>query len=158
MANSMVTRIRGGITGAQGKITRVRGVCTSLAQGAVTKVRGRVIGANVINPGQPQSVNPFDLVTLNAFSPSGSNPDSWAWTVVSGGVLLDPGSGPTRTYKAPATMSGVSAVFQVTATTAGFPDVSGTVTHTVSPHAGFWEYRGSLLTGVEIHDSRVIPV
>lgn len=132
----VVTHLGGYLAPAQVVVVGMRGLSGGVGQVVVTGVRGVVPGAFTVNPGSAQTLDPFQVVQLNAtVLESGVTVDSWVWAGPPGVVLY--GAGPSVRYQAPATMTGTTLTFQVTASSGG-STVSAQVVHTVRSHTGMW--------------------
>lgn len=136
----------------------MRGTSGGVGQVVVTGMRGIVPGAFTVDPGLPQTVDPFQVVQLNATVPDTNvTVDSWVWAAPPSVTLY--GSGPSVQYQAPATMVGTTLAFQVTATSAGI-SVSAPVTHTVRSHSGMWRLSSDRthLIGLEYRRTPPVPL
>lgn len=131
----------------RGLVTRVRATATQTSVGRISRVRARTSGQVSVTAGQPQSPSAFETVTLEATQTPVEGPtvQAWTWTQLSGPTVALVGAGRIRTYRAPATLSGATLVFQVSGDGA-----KATVTHTVRAHGGFWSRSSAGLRGRQI--------
>lgn len=116
MANDLLVRLTGYTVNAADLIIRLTAATSSLT----------------VDAGAPQTVDPFDTITLAATA--SVTPDSWLWEQIGGPPVTLTGSGPSRTYVSPAIVGGGSCTFRATATKAGSGPGSATVVHTIYPH------------------------
>lgn len=87
----------------------------------------------VVSLGDAQTVEPLTTVTLTAAHIAGAAPSSWAWEVLAGGVTLT-GSGASRQFVAPPTMTGTTVRVGCTPTGSGKTGTRAEVDITVLPH------------------------
>lgn len=91
-----------------------------------TLPRGRVLRATLEGTAKvlletipsPQQREPLETVSITAVLLSGGTP-TWTWRQISGPTVTLSGSGATRSFKAPATYTGLQVVLGVRATVAG---------------------------------------
>lgn len=90
-------------------------------------------------------VEPESPVTITAVSTIGM-PDGWVWRQISGPTLAMSTSGATVTFPAPSSMSGVTVMLGVTATSASVVSAERTVSVQVLPQTQ-WAYVGGVWRG-----------
>lgn len=134
----VVTHLGGYLAPAQVVVVGMRGLSGGVGQVVVTGIRGVVPGAFTVTPGSAQTVDPFQVVQLNATWASDVTVDSVTWSQTGGTpvVTLFGASGSVQ-YQAPATMLGTALTFTVVVV-AGAATVSASVVHTVRSHTGMW--------------------
>lgn len=165
MANEsvVITRMSGGIPAARVAIVHMQGASAGTGQVVITHMQGASPGLFEINPGGPQTLDPFQTVQLNAtVATLGVTADSWQWAQISGTPVLLVGIGPSVQYRAPATLFGDTLVFEATGTL-GTTTVAARVAHVIRSHTGYWRVSPAspgpqVLYGVEYRRTPRIPL
>lgn len=161
MANEAVRvlMVSGGGSSGQVRVLQVTGAGAGTGLVRVTGVSGTTPALFGIDAGLPQTLDPFQIVQLNAVvTTTGQTADTWVWTQTAGPTVTLGGFGPSVQYRAPATMRGTTLTFQVTATGGG-NTVTDTVTHTIRSHSGMWKVSSAgVLYGIERRRTARIPL
>lgn len=148
MSQSVLSRVSLVGRASASVLSRVRLVAGDPRGSVLSKVRLVASSSTIsVEAGLPATFDPFELVDLAA-NVTGS-PDTVTWSVdsvsnpvaIAAPVLLT-GAGAARQYWAPPAVNGQVIVWRVTATKAGEPSVSDTVTHTIRNHQGLWLFTG----------------
>lgn len=140
--------------GARVYLTHMKGSSSGIARAVITGMRG-IDGAFNVAAGLPQTVDPFQVVQLNATVPtSGEVPASWVWRQLSGVPVQLYGTAPALSFFAPAERDGAVLVFEVTADPGdGRAVATDTVTITARSHAGFYMF-STVKGGLVAHELR----
>lgn len=92
----------------------------------------------VITLGADVTAEPGLACTLTATHTAGAAPSSWSWSQISGPTVTLSGSGNTRTFTAPSSLTGATVVIGCTPTGSSLTGAQDTITVTVPPHYGPW--------------------
>ncbi len=154
MASSL-PRARGRSAAGLTHLTRARGRSAPQGFTHLTRARGKQVGAVVVEAGLGQTLEPFQRAQLTAVSrTSGVIVTSWKWELVSStnpkvATVAITSNVNAASYITPATLTGTTLTFRVTATANGQTSTS-TVAHIIRAHGGFWQARGGKYVPVNL--------